>query len=46
MIVIGNADRADDAFGQNRYFPGRGQELFVELQFRANGRKLDLTFVG
>ncbi len=27
------ADRADYAFGQYRYFPGRGRELFVELQY-------------
>lgn len=27
------ADRADYAFGRYRYFPGRGRELFVELQF-------------
>jgi len=28
------ADRADYAFGDYRYFPGRGRELFVEFQFR------------
>lgn len=27
------ADRADYAFGQYRYFPGRGRELFVELRY-------------
>ena len=27
------ADRADYAFGQYRYFPGRGRELFVELTY-------------
>lgn len=27
------ADRADYAFGQYRYFPGRGRELFVELEY-------------
>ena len=27
------ADRADYAFGEYRYFPGRGRELFVELQY-------------
>ncbi len=27
------ADRADYAFGQYRYFPGRGRELFIELQY-------------
>jgi len=27
------ADRADYAFGNYRYFPGRGRELFIELQF-------------
>ena len=26
------ADRADYAFGDYRYFPGRGRELFVELR--------------
>ncbi len=30
------ADRADYAFGAYRYFPGRGRELFVELQFLPN----------
>ena len=29
------ADRADYAFGQYRYFPGRGREYFVELRYRA-----------
>jgi hypothetical protein len=29
------ADRADYAFGDCRYFPGRGRELFVELRFTA-----------
>lgn len=27
------ADRADFAFGNFRYFPGRGRELFAELQY-------------
>lgn len=27
------ADRADYAFGNYRYFPGRGRELFVQLQY-------------
>ena len=27
------ADRADYAFGDYRYFPGRGHELFVELRY-------------
>ena len=27
------ADRADFAFGQYRYFPGRGRELFVEFRY-------------
>ncbi len=27
------ADRADYAFGDYRYFPGRGRELFVELRY-------------
>jgi len=27
------ADRADYAFGNYRYFPGRGRELFVELRY-------------
>ncbi|MCG8369678.1 MAG: TonB-dependent receptor, partial [Proteobacteria bacterium] len=27
------ADRADYAFGDYRYFPGRGRELFVRLQY-------------
>ncbi len=27
------ADRADFAFGQYRYFPGRGRELFVDLTY-------------
>jgi len=27
------ADRADYAFGEFRYFPGRGRELFVELRY-------------
>ncbi len=29
------ADRADFAFGQYRYFPGRGREFFVEVRYRA-----------
>ncbi len=28
------ADRADFAFGNYRYFPGRGRELFVEFHYR------------
>ena len=28
------ADRADFAFGNYRYFPGRGRELFVEFRYR------------
>ena len=27
------ADRADFAFGQFRYFPGRGREMFVDLTY-------------
>ena len=27
------ADRADYAFGNYRYFPGRGRELFAELRY-------------
>ncbi|MBT8088431.1 MAG: TonB-dependent receptor, partial [Gammaproteobacteria bacterium] len=27
------ADRADYAFGNYRYFPGRGRELFIELRY-------------
>lgn len=27
------ADRADYAFGQYRYFPGRSRELFIELEY-------------
>ena len=27
------ADRADFAFGDYRYFPGRGRELFVEFRY-------------
>lgn len=30
------ADRADYAFGNYRYFPGRGRELFVELRYTVN----------
>ena len=29
------ADRADYAFGDYRYFPGRGRELFVEFIYSA-----------
>jgi outer membrane receptor protein involved in Fe transport len=29
------ADRADYAFGDYRYFPGRGRELYVELRYSA-----------
>lgn len=32
------ADRADYAFGQYRYFPGRGREFFLELTYSAPGR--------
>jgi iron complex outermembrane receptor protein len=35
------ADRADYAFGNYRYFPGRGRELFVEFRYAA-GRKESL----
>lgn len=28
------ADRADYAFGNFRYFPGRGRELFIELRYK------------
>ena len=31
------ADRADYAFGNYRYFPGRGRELFVELRYSLAG---------
>ena len=31
------ADRADFAFGNYRYFPGRGRELFVEFVYTAAG---------
>jgi len=27
------ADRADYAFDDYRYFPGRGRELFIELRY-------------
>jgi outer membrane receptor protein involved in Fe transport len=27
------ADRADYAFGNYRYFPGRGREVFVEIRY-------------
>ena len=30
------ADRADYAFGNYRYFPGRGRELFVEFRYTMN----------
>ncbi len=30
------ADRADYAFGNYRYFPGRGRELFAELRYTPN----------
>ncbi len=30
---VAYADRADYAFGNYRYFPGRGRELFVQLQY-------------
>ncbi len=31
------ADRADFAFGNFRYFPGRGRELFLEFAYRHGG---------
>jgi iron complex outermembrane receptor protein len=31
------ADRADYAFGNYRYFPGRGRELFIELRYSPPG---------
>ena len=33
LLDTAYADRADYAFGQYRYFPGRGRELFVELRY-------------
>ena len=33
MLDSNYADRADYAFGEYRYFPGRGRELFVELRY-------------
>lgn len=33
MLDEAIADRADYAFGQYRYFPGRGRELFIELRY-------------
>jgi outer membrane receptor for ferric coprogen and ferric-rhodotorulic acid len=30
------ADRADYAFGNYRYFPGRGRELFAEIRYTPN----------
>lgn len=33
------ADRADFAFGNFRYFPGRGRELFAELVYRPSGSR-------
>lgn len=33
------ADRADYAFGQYRYFPGRSRELFIELEYLPGRRK-------
>ena len=30
------ADRADFAFGNYRYFPGRGRTLFVEVSYGAS----------
>jgi outer membrane receptor protein involved in Fe transport len=33
------ADRADYAFGNYRYFPGRGRELFIELSYAAGTRR-------
>lgn len=32
------ADRADYAFGQYRYFPGRSRELFIELEYFPGSR--------
>ena len=34
LADIDVADRADFAFGNYRYFPGRGRELFVEIGYR------------
>ena len=33
------ADRADFAFGNYRYFPGRGRTVFVEVSYRAQMRR-------
>jgi iron complex outermembrane receptor protein len=32
---VAYADRADFAFGNYRYFPGRGRTLFVEVSYRS-----------
>jgi outer membrane receptor protein involved in Fe transport len=34
VFDIDYADRADYAFGDYRYFPGRGRELFIELRYQ------------
>jgi outer membrane receptor protein involved in Fe transport len=34
LLDAAYADRADFAFGNYRYFPGRGRELFLELAYR------------
>ena len=36
------ADRADYAFGEYRYLPGRGRELFVELVYSPLGSRESL----
>jgi len=36
VLNVAFADRADYAFGAYRYFPGRGRELFLELQYLPN----------
>ena len=35
------ADRADYAFGNYRYFPGRGREFFLTLAYAPDGRRAD-----
>ena len=34
------ADRADYAFGNYRYFPGRGREFFAEIQYLTTNESL------
>ena len=34
------ADRADFAFGNYRYFPGRGREFFAEIQYLTTNESL------